>query len=118
MTGLRLQSLTRQATHHAVEQIRDYRHWLKENALAEQKEYRSINANCDGLILIGRREDRTEVEQRRLADYREQHIEISSYDRLLYQARERVAHINGNWEEAAKMGERIRGTKAAKEDSK
>lgn len=106
------------ATHHAVEQIRDYRHWLTENALAEQKEYGSINAKCDGLILIGRREDRNELEQRRLADYREQHIEISSYDRLLYQAREQVARINTNWEKAAKMGERMKETKAAQKDAK
>jgi hypothetical protein len=95
------------ATHHAVEQIRDYRHWLSTNALAEQKEYPSITDKCDGYIVIGRRDGRTELEQRRLADFREQRIEIASYDRLLYQAREHLQHINRGWKETPAVAEII-----------
>jgi hypothetical protein len=88
--------------HHAVEQILDYRRWLTENALVEQKTYPSLNDKCDGYVVIGRRDGRTELEQKRLADYKQQRIEIASYDRLLHEAKEHLLHINHNWEEGAK----------------
>ncbi|HKW61905.1 MAG TPA: Shedu anti-phage system protein SduA domain-containing protein [Candidatus Acidoferrum sp.] len=78
--------------HHAVEQIRDYRRWIRDNALFEEKQgFRGLNADCDGLVVIGRRDGgRTELEQQRLADFRKENIEIASYDRLLYQAKDHL----------------------------
>lgn len=112
-TLIELESPTMEATnkdesvsrdcHHAVEQILDYRRWLRDNALAEQKQYRGITADCDGYVVIGRRDGgRTELEQQRLADFRKQRIEIASYDRLLFQAREFLKFINKNWANATK----------------
>jgi Domain of unknown function (DUF4263) len=98
--------------HHAVGQILDYRRWLTENALAVQKKYPSLNDRCEGVVVIGRRDSgRTELEQSRLADFRQQRIEIASYDRLLYQARERLRHINGSWESAAELAQKVQAKK-------
>lgn len=102
--------------HHAVEQIRDYRRWLSENALAEQKKYPSLSVKCDGFVVIGRRDGtRTELEEKRLADFRQERIEIASYDRLLYQAKEHLAYINYNWARAAEAAEKIKAIKATEE---
>jgi len=88
--------------HHAVQQILDYRRWLRDNALFEEKQgFKGLNADCDGWVVIGRRDSsRTELEQQRLADFRKQKIEIASYDRLLLQAQEHLEHINASWEKA------------------
>lgn len=81
-------------THHAVQQIRDYRRWLRDNALFEQSQgYRGLNADCDGFIVIGRRDGRTALEQERLADFRRDHIEIASYDRLLVLTRDHLQSL-------------------------
>jgi Domain of unknown function (DUF4263) len=118
-TLIELESPTMEATnnggrvsrgcHHAVEQIRDCRRWLTENALAEQKIYPSLNDKCAGYVVIGRRDGRTERKQKRLADYREQRIELASYDRLLHEAKEHLGHINHNWEEGAKAEPKTKG---------
>lgn len=90
---------------HAVEQILDYRSWLRDNALAEQREFPGISDRCEGYIVIGRRDGgRTEKERRRLADFREQHIEVASYDRLLYEARDHLVGINQRVGQAAPHG--------------
>lgn len=82
-------------THHAVQQIRDYRRWVRDNALFEEKQrYRGLNADCDGFIVIGRRDDRTALEQERLADFRREHIEIASYDRLLVLIKSHLQSLN------------------------
>jgi Domain of unknown function (DUF4263) len=94
--------------HHAVEQILDYRRWLTDNALAEQKQFPGIDNRCKGYVVIGRREGRTELEQKRLADFRNQHIEIASYDRLLYEARDHLQVINHRWKGAAESAEEIK----------
>jgi hypothetical protein len=80
--------------HHAVEQISDYRRWVRDNALFEEKEgFNGLNVDCDGWVVIGRRDGaRTTLEQARLADFRKQHIEVASYDRLLTLA---VDHLSG-----------------------
>jgi hypothetical protein len=102
--------------HHAVQQILDYRGWLRDNALAEQKTYPSLSERCDGYVLIGRRDGgRTELEQKRLAEFKQQRIEIGSYDRLLYQAKEHLQHINRGWEESAKAAEEVRAIKERNE---
>jgi hypothetical protein len=81
--------------HHAVQQILDYRRWMRDNALYEEKQgYKGLNADCYGFIAIGRRDgSRTELEAERLADFRKQHIEIASYDRLLFQSRDHLQSL-------------------------
>lgn len=84
------------ACHHALEQIRDYRRWLRDNALFEKGQgFEGLNADCSAWITIGRRNrERTDIEQQRLADYGRERIEVASYDRLLVEAREHLLHIN------------------------
>jgi len=80
--------------HHAVQQILDYRRWVRDNALFEEKHgFSGLNSDCDGWVVIGRRDgERTELEQQRLADFRNQRIEIASYDRLVSSARAHFDH--------------------------
>lgn len=101
---------------HAVEQILDYRGWLRDNALAEQREYPNISARCEGYVVIGRRDGaRTDKEKRRLADFREQHIEVASYDRLVYEARDHLGLINESAAEAARNAGGVEAIKARPE---
>jgi hypothetical protein len=92
--------------HHAVEQIRDYRRWLRDNALFEENRgFKGLNADCEGWVVIGRRDmGRTQLEGQRLADFRKERIEIASYDRLLHQTREHLLHINSGWEKVKRAG--------------
>lgn len=73
--------------HKGIEQVTDYRAWLRDNvAYAKlQGKYIGINGNCSGWVVIGRRNNnRSELEQRRLSDFGWQnHIQVASYDRLL-----------------------------------
>jgi hypothetical protein len=98
--------------HHAVEQILDYRRYLTENALAEQKQFPTIDNRCKGYVVIGRRDGRTELQQKRLADFREQHIEIASYDRLLYEARDHLKAINHRGANTAESAEKVKAIRA------
>jgi hypothetical protein len=76
---------------HAIKQIQDWRIWLESNLPYAQREradrglgLRNINAESDGLILIGRRssvDDSTKTLRRRIG--RENRIEIHTYDWLL-----------------------------------
>jgi hypothetical protein len=117
-TLIELESPTMEATnkdesvsadcYHAAGQILDYRRWLRDNALTEQRLYRGISAECNGWVVIGRRDGgRTEREKQRLADFRQQHIEIASYDRLLYLAKEHLMHINRSWKEASRAAKGV-----------
>jgi hypothetical protein len=82
--------------HHAVQQILDYRRWVRDNALFEEKQgYRGLNADCDGIVVIGRQDkNRSERERQRLADFRKQYIEIMSYDRFLIRIKEHLYYVN------------------------
>src|SRR5262249_35810279 len=111
-TLIELESPTMEATnkdqsvshdcHHAVQQIHDYRRWLRDNALFEENQgFTGLNADCMGWVVIGRRDaGRTELEEQRLADFRKERIEIASYDRLLFQAREHLLVVNSGWKQA------------------
>jgi hypothetical protein len=113
-TLIELESPTMEATnkdgsvskdcHHAVEQILDYRRWLRDNALFEEKQgFKGLNADCESWVVIGRRDvGRTELEQQRLADFQKQRIEIASYDRLFYRTKDHLLYLNRVREEAAK----------------
>lgn len=91
------------ATNHAVQQIRDYRDWLRKNALAEQKNFQEITEQCEAWIVIGRSDsERDEVGSRRLADFRREHIEIASYDRLLAEMKNHLDYIHGKVESSKK----------------
>jgi len=99
--------------HHAVEQILDYRRWLRDNALAEQKKYPGINADCEGWVVIGRRDGgRTEREQERLREFQKQRIEIASYDRLLSLANEHLTYVNKSWAKMAELKKSIEDAQA------
>jgi antiviral defense system Shedu protein SduA len=82
--------------HHAVQQIRDYRRWLRDNALFEEKQgFTGLNADCDGWVVIGRRDGaRSEIEKQRLADFRRERIEIASYDRLIFAAQDHLHSLH------------------------
>jgi len=99
--------------HHAVQQIQDYRRWIRDNALFEEKEgFKGLNADCEGYVVIGRRDgERTDLEQQRLADFRREKIEIASYDRLLRLAADHLKYINHNWEKAAEVAEGMKAIK-------
>jgi len=105
------------ACHHAVQQVRDYRRWLRDNALFEEKQgFKGLNADCEGWVVIGRRDTgRTELEEQRLADFRRDRIEIASYDRLRYQAQEHLRVVNSGWGKAVKAAEKPAEDNADKE---
>jgi hypothetical protein len=128
-TLIELESPTMEATNkdesvsrdcqHAIQQIRDYRRWLRDNALFEEKQgFKGLNADCEGWVVIGRRDaDRTELEQQRLADFRKERIEVASYDRLLYQARDHLRVVNRGWEKAEKAAEKVAEINADKHET-
>lgn len=99
--------------HHAVQQILDYRRWLRDNALFEEKQgFRGLNSDCEGYVVIGRRDaGRTDLERQRLADFRVEKIEIASYDRLLSQASDHLTYINRQWKDAAELAKKVRAVK-------
>jgi hypothetical protein len=50
--------------HHAIGQIRDYRRWVRDKALFEEQGFKGSNADCEGWVIIGRRDyNRTELER-------------------------------------------------------
>jgi Domain of unknown function (DUF4263) len=101
--------------HHAVQQILDYRRWLRDNALAEQKKYPGISTDCDGWVIIGRRDGaRTEREQERLKEFHKQRIEIASYDRLSFLANEHLTFVNNNWARAAENKKSVEAVRPKK----
>jgi hypothetical protein len=96
-------------THHAVQQIQDYRGWLRANALAEQRQFPEISERCEGYIVIGRAADgRDEDGQRRLADLRQSHIEVASYDRLLAEARNHFRHQQAGRKQTKKVAKKLK----------
>ncbi len=85
------------ACHHAVEQIRDYRRWLRDNAPFERLEgWADISADSPGWVIIGRREERRALGEQRLADFRREGIEVHSYDYLLERCRRAQAFIESH----------------------
>jgi hypothetical protein len=84
-------------THHAVQQIRDYRRWLRDNIAFERDQgWHQITGDCDGCVVIGRRYDRTPIEDERLADFRADRILVHSYDWVLEKYRSVQNYINGS----------------------
>lgn len=72
--------------YHAVQQIRDNRKWLADNAAYFRSEHGcwGIEAGCAATVLIGRREDRDNLKAaNRFRDLRNENIEIMSYDWLV-----------------------------------
>jgi len=71
---------------HAIDQINNWRIWLRSNCQYAQSElgYRDIDGEFNAIIVMGRRTDRTLRDQKR---YRElvqvARAEVMSYDRLL-----------------------------------
>jgi len=117
-TLIELESPTMEATnkdesvskdcHHAIQQILDYRRWLRDSALFEEKQgLKGLNADCHAWVVIGRRDDRTELEQQRLAEFKKQKIEIASYDRLLWLGKDHLLYRNRAVEEAARAAKML-----------
>lgn len=70
---------------HAAEQINRYKTYLRDNALfLRDNGWPWIHGECEGVIVIGRRSDPNRSKHwQRLEEFRRQHIEVASYDRLL-----------------------------------
>ncbi len=70
---------------HAAEQINRYKTYLRDNALfLRDNGWPGIHGECEGVIVIGRRSDPNRSKHwQRLEEFRRQHIEVASYDRLL-----------------------------------
>lgn len=86
MTPINKDGSVSHGLHHAVQQIEDNRRWLAENALYYQKASGcdGIDAGCGATIVIGRRNHRAhELGAARIRDFRKNHIEVMSYDRLI-----------------------------------
>jgi hypothetical protein len=68
---------------HAQQQVEDYRaHLRKHSAMLRDAGMPGLHRKCDAWIIIGRREQRGEKEQERIANLRESGIQVASYDRL------------------------------------
>jgi hypothetical protein len=82
---------------HAIEQITHCKIYLRDYAeYMRNAGWTGIHGNCEGVIVIGRREDRGRSQQSEyLQACREQHIEIMSYDRLLESCEEMQRHNAG-----------------------
>lgn len=74
-----------QICNHGVEQINSYRTYLRDHAmLLHSAGWPRIHGECDGALIIGRRNDPMRATQsEKLEAFRRQKIEIMSYDRLL-----------------------------------
>ena len=83
------------ACHHAVQQIRDYKRWLRDNlGFERQHGWHEITGECESWIVIGRRGDRSEIARERLADFKKESIAIHSYDHIVEGYRHAQAYIN------------------------
>ena len=94
---LRKDQEPRHELHHAVQQIQDYRRWLRNNHDFFRRESGcwGIEAGCAGTVVIGRRampEDRLGAD--RLRDFKNDNIDVMSYDRLVERYRDQCEWIN------------------------
>jgi hypothetical protein len=101
--------------HHAIEQIQDYKRYFKENVEGLQRfGWTGLNGDCKGFVVIGtRRHERSQKDSSRLADFRQQQIEIASYDRLLEKYEYFQSWTNRQWRIARSMGRETRPKKKA-----
>lgn len=89
------------ACHHGVEQINDYRRYLRGHAEHEHALGRfGLNCDCAGWVVMGRGGLDPEDERVRLADLRQERIEIVSYDRILETYASLQKHLDGRWKTA------------------
>jgi hypothetical protein len=85
------------ACHHAVQQIRDYRRWLRDKlAFERQQGWPGISGECECWVVIGRRQERRRVAQERLADFKGERIAVHSYDHVLENYKRAQAFIDGS----------------------
>ena len=84
---LKQRGAIREHLHHAVQQIQDWRRWLRANNVYFEKQSGcwGIEAGCAGCVVIGRREMRDDEDgQARIRDFkRDADVEVMSYDRLV-----------------------------------
>jgi len=82
---------------HAMQQIYDWRIWLRKNCQYAQSElgYLDLDGEFDATIVIGRREDMSPKDRERYRELSRNKIEVMSYDRLL----DRVVYLAKRWRE-------------------
>jgi hypothetical protein len=70
---------------HAIQQVNDWRIWLRKNSQYAQHElgYLGLDGEFNAIIVIGRRKDMSSKDQERYRELSRDKIEIMSYDRLL-----------------------------------
>jgi len=112
-TVVELESPTKRATgprgisaacRHAQQQISDYRRSMTEHT--ERNENDGLlrgHRQKRSWIIIGRREERTRLNQDRLADLRADEIEVASYDRIYQMCKDMVAYRVGFRKEGEKF---------------
>lgn len=97
MEILRQDGEPRHELNHAVQQIRDYKRWLRDNHdfFRRKSGCWGIEAGCTGTVVIGRREMRGDrLGAERVRDFRNENIDVMSYDRLVESYRRQCEWIN------------------------
>jgi hypothetical protein len=92
---------------HAQQQIEDYRaHLRKHSSMWREAGMPGLHRKCDAWIVIGRRQQRAEKEQERIANLREVGIQVVSYDRPVGEVEfyERNDNSVKRWLESMKRG--------------
>ena len=110
MEILRQDGEPRHELNHAVQQIRDYRRWLRANHDFFRKESGcwGIEAGCTGTVVIGRREMRADrLGAERVRDFRNENIDVMSYDRLVERYRGQCEWINDQARGIAELASQV-----------
>jgi len=70
---------------HAVQQIRDWRIWLRNNVQYAQNElgYRELDAEFKGYVVLGRRKGMNKTERARYRELSRDGLTVMTYDRLI-----------------------------------
>jgi len=93
---------------HAIQQVNDWRIWLRSNCQYAQNElgYQDLDAEFRAIIVIGRREDRTPRDQKRYRELsQDARTEVMSYDRLFERVISLARGQRQSWEDWLASGE-------------
>jgi hypothetical protein len=99
------------ACRHAQQQISDYRRTMAENTERNEKDGLMLgHRQAKSWIIIGRRLQIGRSNQSRLADLRQDDIEVATYDRLLEECEAMATYRVRQRKEAAKLRRRVKRT--------
>jgi len=97
----RYSALTQQAAQnakltHAVQQILDWRIWLRRNVQYAQSElgYRDLDAEFESSVVIGRRKEMSRTEKSRYRELSRDRITVMTYDRFIERVASGIRRIN------------------------